>query len=50
MIEEITLDKQPSKTGYVLKLPGAGKHKIYVKLQVCGDHVKGRSFHESEFD
>jgi hypothetical protein len=50
VIEEVVLDKPPGKIGYVLKLPGANNRKIYVKLQVCGDHVRGRSFHESEFD
>jgi hypothetical protein len=50
VIEEIVLEKPPGKIGYVLKLPGANNRRIYVKLQVCGDHVRGRSFHESEFD
>ena len=48
-IEEISLDKPPGAKGYVIYLPGANKQKLYVKLQICGDHVKGRSFHESEF-
>lgn len=47
-IEVITLDKPQGKTGYVLKLPGANGIVIYVKLQICGDHVRGRSFHASE--
>jgi len=49
-IQEMTLDKPAGAKGYVLKLAGANKRKIYVKLQICGDHVRGRSFHESEFD
>lgn len=47
-IEAIPLEKPPGKTGYVLKLPGANGAVIYVKLQICGDHVRGRSFHLSE--
>lgn len=47
-IEEMSLDKPAGAKGYVLYLPGANKTKIYVKLQIGGDHVKGRSFHESE--
>ncbi|HEY6254396.1 MAG TPA: hypothetical protein VIY51_01240 [Xanthobacteraceae bacterium] len=47
-IEEKRLEKPPGAKGYVIHLPGANKRKIYVKLQICGDHVKGRSFHESE--
>jgi hypothetical protein len=46
-IEEIILDKPPGKTGYVLKLPGANS-TIYVKLQLLGSHVRGRSFHPSD--
>jgi hypothetical protein len=49
-IEKIVLKKPPGSKGYVLFLPGATKQKIYVKLQVCGDHVKGRSFHESIYE
>jgi hypothetical protein len=45
-IQEKILDKPPGAKGYVLYLPGANSSMIYVKLQVCGDHVKGRSFHE----
>ena len=33
-----------------LKLEGINTRKIYIKLQICGDHVKGRSFHESDFE
>jgi len=49
-IEEIVLDQPAGAAGYVLMLAGANNRKIYVKLQICGDHVRGRSFHESEFD
>jgi hypothetical protein len=47
-IETIILDKPPGRTGYVLKLPGVSVVVIYVKLQLCGDHVRGRSFHLSD--
>jgi hypothetical protein len=49
-ITEMALDHPPGKKAYVLHLPGANKRTLYVKLQICGDHVKGRSFHESEFE
>jgi hypothetical protein len=49
-VEEKALDKPPNAIGYVIYLPGANKTRLYVKLQICGDHVKGRSFHESEFE
>ncbi|GMO35221.1 hypothetical protein [Bradyrhizobium sp. TM233] len=48
-IEEIVLERPPGASAYVLLLPGANSRKLYVKLQICGDHVRGRSFHESEF-
>ena len=47
-IEEIVLDKPLGAKAYVVHLPGANNANIYVKLQICGDHVKGRSFHETE--
>lgn len=47
-IDEIALEKPPGAKGYVIYLPGANTQKLYVKLQICGNHVKGRSFHESE--
>jgi hypothetical protein len=49
-IEEIELDQPAGAVGYVLLLKGANRRKIYVKLQICSDHVRGRSFHESEFE
>jgi hypothetical protein len=48
VIEEIEMEKPPGSKGYVLHLPGINRETIYVKLQLCGDHVRGRSFHESE--
>ena len=47
-IEEMALDKPPGKTGYVLKLPGSNGSTIYVKLQLLGNCVRGRSFHPSD--
>jgi hypothetical protein len=49
-IQEIVLERPAGATGYVFLLAGVNGRKIYVKLQICGDHVRGRSFHESEFD
>src|SRR4051794_2055851 len=47
-IGEITLDRPPGAKAFVLLLPGVNPAKIYVKLQICGGRVLGRSFHESE--
>lgn len=41
------LDKPPGKKSYYFVSQGANGVKIYVKLQSCGDHVRGRSFHVS---
>jgi hypothetical protein len=49
-IEEIVLEQPAGAAGYVFFLAGVNKRKIYVKLQMCGNHVRGRSFHESEFE
>lgn len=47
-IELVTLEKPPGKKGYVMKLPGNGGCTIYVKLQLGGGVVIGRSFHVSD--
>src|SRR5262249_12285579 len=47
-IEELILDKPPGKKAYVLKPAGAHGSTIYIKLQLMGDHVRGRSFHLSD--
>jgi hypothetical protein len=46
-VEQIVLKKPPGKRGFVLKLAGVNGIIIYVKLQLLGDIVLGRSFHES---
>jgi hypothetical protein len=47
-IEAIDLDIPPGKKGYVLSLPSHDRATpIYVKLQLGGDCVIGRSFHYS---
>lgn len=46
-VEAIEMRKPPGKRGFVLKLPGAGKMIIYIKLELLADLVLGRSFHES---
>lgn len=47
-IEVITLDKPPDKIGYVMLVPCDHGEKIYIKLEIVGDMVFGRSFHVSE--
>lgn len=47
-IEVITLDKPPDKIGYVMLVPGDHGEDIYIKLEIVGDKVVGRSFHVSE--
>ena len=47
-VEQITLDKPPGKTGYVLFGDGPGGRRIYIKLQFVGNLVAGRSFHLSD--
>jgi hypothetical protein len=47
-IEVIELDIPPGKKGYVMSLPSHNPQTpIYVKLQLGGDCVIGRSFHYS---
>lgn len=46
-IEAIPLDKPPDKTGYVMKVPGNYNDIIYIKLEIVGEKVFGRSFHAS---
>ena len=41
-IQEIILEKPQGAKGYVFLLPGANNATIYIKLQLCGDHIKGR--------
>lgn len=43
----IELDIPRGKTGYVMKLDGYGGDEIYIKLQLAGEFVIGRSFHAS---
>jgi len=47
-VEIITLDKPPGKTGYVMLVPCEHGEEIYIKLELVGDRVFGRSFHISE--
>ena len=47
-IEIVDLEKPPGKKGYVMKLSSHDPQvPIYVKLQIGGDCVIGRSFHYS---
>jgi hypothetical protein len=48
--QEIILERPPGAKAFVLFLPGVNTPKIYVKLQVYGGRVIGRSFHESEME
>lgn len=47
-IEIIILKQPPGKAGFVIKAPGYGGEVIYIKLQLVGDKVIGRSFHTSQ--
>jgi hypothetical protein len=47
-IATITLDIPAGKTGYVIKVDGAGGDRIYIKLQLSSGKVIGRSFHASK--
>src|SRR5262249_39660043 len=44
-IYPMTLNNPPGKTGYYFLLKSAFTQNIYVKLQICGNSVMGRSFH-----
>ncbi len=47
-VNEVTLDKPPGCTGYVLEIAGEdGQATIYIKLEIVGTKVYGRSFHYS---
>ena len=46
-IETIILDKPPGKTGYVMLVQGNYNERIYIKLEIVGEKVFGRSFHAS---
>jgi len=47
-IETIPLDKPPDKIGYVMLVPGNHGEDVYIKLEIVGEMVFGRSFHVSE--
>jgi hypothetical protein len=47
-IEAITLSLPPGKTGFVIHAAGYAGEMIYIKLQIVGSRVIGRSFHVSE--
>lgn len=44
----ITLSRPAGRTAYVMELEGHRGVKIYVKLQLGSDYVRGRSFHEAK--
>lgn len=46
-IDVITLNKPPGKIGYVMLVQGNYNEKIYIKLEIVGEMVFGRSFHAS---
>jgi hypothetical protein len=49
-LREMSLEKPPGKTGWVLVVDGVkGEPQIYIKLQLVGGMVVGRSFHNSEY-
>lgn len=47
-IEAIPLDKPPGKIGHVMLIPGNHGEYIYIKLEIVGEMVFGRSFHVSD--
>ena len=47
-VETIELNRPPGKTGYVMKIDLGPERPVYVKLQLAGKKVIGRSFHYSE--
>ena len=47
-VERLVLKHPPGKTGYVLYGQGCDDNRIYIKLQLMGDGVAGRSFHISD--
>ena len=47
-VDEIELKQPPGCTGYVLLADGGGgRPQIYIKLEIVGNKVYGRSFHYS---
>jgi hypothetical protein len=45
----LVLDQPPGKIAWYFTVPTPhNSEPIYIKLQHCGDHVRGRSFHYSE--
>ena len=47
-VETVELNRPPGKTGYVMKIDLGQERPVYVKLQLAGKKVIGRSFHYSE--
>ena len=47
-VEQMVLDHPPGKAGYVLFGRSGRGQRIYIKLQLVGSKVVGRSFHESD--
>lgn len=48
-VEVIKLDKPQGQNGYVMKIDiGSDMPRLYVKLELSGSKVFGRSFHYSE--
>lgn len=42
------LEKPPGVWGYVMIVATPQRRDIYIKLEICGSRVHGRSFHYSE--
>lgn len=47
-VETVELNRPPGKTGYVMKIDLGQERPVYVKLQLAGKKVIGRSFHYSD--
>jgi len=47
-VEQMVLKYPPGKKGYVLYGQGCDGRRIYIKLQLMGDWIAGRSFHISD--
>ena len=49
-VDQMELKQPDGCVGYVMIVPGSGNEEIYVKLELAGGKVVGRSFHISNKD
>jgi len=48
VLTALELDKPPGAWGFVMVVATPQRRDIYIKLELCGNRVHGRSFHYSE--